>query len=397
LVSGNSPISARYFATEDYELIRKQVQDFAKEEVKPRTPNMESSRAVDYELARLIARQRWTSASYGQEYGGIGIGHGGKVAVLEELSVVNAAAGAAAQAGMIPTEVLLHLGDDEQKARWLPAIASGYCLPAIAVTEPETGGDLLAMQSHAELVGDTYVLNGRKASVGNAHVADMHIVIARTADGSSGLSAFIVEADRPGFEVAPHVPMLGLNGFSCGEVIMTNCRVPVANRIGLEGQGLIAAHTGSVLCGRPNLAAVALGLIRAAWEAAAQAGKDERLKHHQTVQQRVGMIRSKLIASRELLYGAVGRLDSGLPCDEELLGAKLEIVEAAEEATRAALRVCGSRGLYTNRPVERYFRDAPCLWFPAGTGDFQRFRLYQLPDGRRPQVSEMFVSPLALS
>lgn len=387
---------AGYRITASHEGLREQVRDFAVEVVRPLVPIMEKKRQVRDDLAKAIARQGWTSATYGPEYGGLHLGHYAKTIILEELARVSGAAAAIAQAGIIPAGALVHFGTDAQKNTWLTAIATGDCLPAIDVTEPRTGGDILAMESTGERVDkNTYVLNGHKASVGNSHVATVHLVIVRTGPGTDGLTAFLVETDRPGLDVPPHHEFLGLHGFSCGEIRLTNCRVPVTNRVGEEGQGLLVAYAASILYGRPNLAALSLGFQQAAWEAANEHVKDKRLRKHQTLQQRVGDMRRRLLNSRAVLYDAVDRLDQGLPCDEQLISAKLEIIEAAEITTREARTVHGAReGL--SGPVARRFRDAHCIEFPAGTSDVQRYRLFKIPQekGIRPQMSELFASPL---
>jgi alkylation response protein AidB-like acyl-CoA dehydrogenase len=386
-----------YRITESYEDLRKQVRAFAAEVVQPLVPIMERDREVRHDLAKAIARQGWTSATVGPEYEGLGLGHYAKTIILEELARENGAAAAIAQAGIIPTGALVHFGTDEQKNTWLPAIAAGDCLPAIDVTEPGTGGDVLAMRSRGERVDErTYVLNGRKVCVGNSHVATLHLVVVRTGEGSGGLTAFLVEADRPGISCPAHVPFLGLNGFSCGEVALTDCRIPAVNRVGEEGDGLLVAHAASILYGRPNLAALSLGLQQAAWEGVAERVKDERLRVHQTIQQRIGDIHRRLITSRVVLYEAVNRLDNGMACDEELIAAKLEVVKAAETTTREALNVHGAReGLFVDHPAERRFRDAHCIEFPAGTSDFQRYRLSLEALGRRNRpLSERFATPL---
>lgn len=217
---------------------------------------MEASRTADHELSRLIARQGWIGATIGSEYGGMGAGHLAKTIIIEELSRVSGAMGAMVQASQLGVAKIIHFGSDRQKKAWLPAIAVGDCLPTIAVTEPESGGHVLGMSASAVRDGDDYILNGRRVFVGNSHVGDLHGVVVRTGDGSKGLSAFLVEAGRPGFSLEPQKPAMGLHGFSFGELVFENCRVPAANRLGEEGDGLAVAYSSSVLYGRANLTAV---------------------------------------------------------------------------------------------------------------------------------------------
>jgi acyl-CoA dehydrogenase len=381
--------------TERNYLLREQVQAFADEEVVPRVPIMEASGKVDDELARLIARQGWTAVTYNQKFGGLGLGYRAKTIILEILSTASGAAGAIAQAGTIPAEAVVLFGDDRQRSYWLPQIAEGDCLPAIAVTEPKTGGDVLAMESTGRRVSGGYLLNGKKAFIGNAGVADMFVVVVRTGTEPKNLTAFIVEADRPGIEVLPHRPLLGLRGFSCDQVVMTNCFVPAENVLGEEGQGLQVAHAASIRSGRPNLAAVALGLHQAALKLTNRDVRgDERLRKHQVLRLRVAEVAAKLTASQIQLYDAVDRLDRGERCDRELASAKYLVTAAAEESANVALKNSGARGLIADSPHARTWRDVVCLEPPAGTSDFQLHRIDAIIGSDRRQMSELFAPPL---
>jgi acyl-CoA dehydrogenase len=381
--------------TERDDLLRKQVQTFADEEVIPRIERMEETEKVEDDLAKLIARLGWTAVTYNEKYGGLGLGYRGKTVILETLSTASGAAGAIAQAGTIPAEAVVLFGNEDQRACWLPAIAEGECLPAIAVTEPKTGGDVLAMESTGTFTNGEYVLNGRKASIGNAAVADMFIVVVRTGPDPKDLTAFIVEADRPGIEVLPHQPLLGLRGFSCDQVILTNCRVPAGNMLGDVGQGPEVAHAASIRSGRPNLSAVALGLHQAAWNLTNRhVRSDIRLRKQQILRLRVAEIAAKLTASRVQLYDAVDRLDRGAPCDRELVSAKYVVTKAAEESANAALKNSGARGLAADSPYARILRDVVCLEPPAGTSDFQLHRIDSIVGSDRVQMSQLFAPPL---
>jgi alkylation response protein AidB-like acyl-CoA dehydrogenase len=377
---------------------RELVLDFVREEVLPRIPRMEQSSQVDYDLPRLMAQMKWTSPSYGPEYGGLGLGQRWKVMMLATLAEFSGATSAVAQAGIIPTDAIVHHGNEEQKREWLERIACGDCIPAISVTEPGAGGDLLEIQTTAERVGETYVLNGAKDCVGNALPASMHVVIARTGPRelrSRSLSAFIVETDRPGFSYGRHVPLTGLRAFSCDEVRFDNCRIPAVNRLGEEGDGLLVAHTASLLAGRLNIAAMGLGLQQAACDAAyAALQKSERHKQHQVLQLRLGEMLSRLDESADLLLAAADLLDQGHPCDAKLVNAKKINVKNAIESTWDAILSGGARALKVTSPCERYNRDARCIEFPAGPEDFQRHRLFQLAGSTRKQLSERYPSPL---
>ena len=376
-----------YFTTQRLDRLRAEVHDFAEAEVRPRIAEMEASRTVQHELSRLIAEQGWIGVTISPEYGGMGLGHLAKTIIIEELSRVSGAMGAMVQASQLGVAKIVHFGNEVQKKTWLPLVSSGECLPTIAVTEPGAGGHVLGMTMTAERDGDYYVLNGSKVYVGNSHVGDLHGVVARTGPGSSGLSAFLVESDRPGFSLGEQVPAMGLHGFSFGELIFRDCRVPASNLLGVEGDGLSVAYSSSVLYGRANLTAVALGIHRALLEETA-AFSTERQRYGKSLHAlpsitlKLGQMQSRLMTARLAAYHAVHQLDQGLPCDAELMNAKLINVEYALDSARNAMEVHAAAGLFTDRPVERYLRDAHHIFAPAGTSDVQLLRLGEVALGR---------------
>ncbi len=242
------------------------------------------------------------------------------------------------------------------------------------------------MTSRAVRDGDDYVLDGRKIYVGNSHVGDLHGVVVRTGEGSKGLSAFLVEADRPGLRVGAQQQAMGLHGFSFGELFLDNCRVPAANLLGSEGDGLAVAYSSSVLYGRPNLTAVSLGIHQAVLDETARfCAERERygkpLAHLANIKIKLGRVQSRLLTARLAAYHAVHLLDQGLPCDAELMNAKLVNVETTLESARDAMDIHAACGLFTDRPVERFLRDAHHISAPAGTTEVQLLRLGELALG----------------
>jgi acyl-CoA dehydrogenase len=390
-----------YFTTERHDRLRRTVREFAETKVRPLIPEMEASKSVQHTLSRLIARQGWIGVTIGHQYGGMGLGHLAKTIIIEELSRVSGAMGAMVQASQLGVAKILHFGNEIQKETWLPAIASGDCLPTIAVTEPGSGGFVLGMEATAERDGDDYVLNGRKVYIGNSHVGDLHGVVVRTGTGSKGLSAFLVESDRPGLSLAPHKQAMGLHGFSFGELIFDNCRVPTVNLLGAEGDGLAVAYSSSVLYGRPNLTAVSLGIHRALVEettayATARIRYDKPLGELPSIKMKLGQMQSRIMTARLAAYHAAHLLDQGEPCDAELINAKLINVEYALDSARNAMEIHGAAGLFTDRPVERYLRDAFHIFAPAGTSDIQLLRLGETAMGTaRGQWSERFAEASA--
>ena len=392
--------TTRYFATPQHDRLRALVRDFAESKVAPRVAEMEESRSAHLELSRLIAQQGWLGVTVDPKYGGMGLGHLAKTIIIEELSRVSGAMGAMVQASQLGVAKIVHFGSVEQKKRWLPTVCEGTCLPTIAVTEPESGGHVLGMSATAERVADGYVLNGRKVFVGNSHVGDLHGVVVRTGTGSGGLSAFLVESAAQGLSLGPHRPAMGLHGFSFGELIFEDCHVPAENLLGAEGDGLAVAYSSSILYGRPNLTAVALGIHQAIVEHTVHfAQTHERygapLAELPTVKQKLGQLQSQLMTARLTAYYAAHQLDSGVPCDADLISAKLINVESSLDSARTAMEVHAAYGLDPGRHIERFLRDANHIYAPAGTSDVQRLRLAEVALGTyREQWSARFAEQL---
>ena len=329
-----------------------------------------------------MARQGWLGVTIDPAgMAGMGGGHLAKTVMIEEFTRVSGAMGAAFQALQLGASLIIDHGTEEQKQRWLPGVAEGTCLPTIAVTEPESGSDVLGIHATARRDGEHYILSGHKNFVGSVTIGTLHGVVARTGEGSRGLSAFLVESDMPGVSLPPHQPLIGFHGFSADELVLDNVRVPASHRLGAEGDGYKIASTASIGYGRLNLGAVALGLH--------QAIMDETVRFvqaHQryggpiartldTVLHNVGRIREGLLTSRLLLYTAAHLLDHGQATDEHLMAAKYRAVDNATEAGRIAMEIQAGHGLRGLLP--RLVQDTSCTWAPAGTGDVHRLRFGQ--------------------
>ena len=369
--------------------LRDEVRRFAERAVRPRVRAMETARAVEYDLAREIAARGWIGVTIPRRFGGMGLGHLAKTIVIEELARVSGAMGAMAQASQLGVAKVVHFGSERQKAFWLPRFAAGELLPTIAVTEPESGGHVLGMRGTAVRDGDDYILNGRKCFVGNSHIGHVHGVVMRTGPGSRGLTAFLVEHDRPGFRLGSLGSPSGLHGFSYGEIVFEDCRVPAENRVGDEGQGLDVAYSSSTLYGRPNLTAVALGIHQAILDDSVAFCRErelygEPLAKLPTVALKLGEMSSRLMTARLVAYHAVDLLDRGRPCDAELMNAKLVNTESALTSARTALEIFAGRGCQRDHHIERYLRDVTHTFPAAGTSDVQRLRLAQVALGDYP-------------
>ncbi|MFD0437301.1 acyl-CoA dehydrogenase family protein [Streptomyces chartreusis] len=398
--------TAYTYLTDDHLRLRNQAQEFGHSVIAPYIPRMEAAGThTNRELPRLMGEMGWCGVIINaDEYGGMGLDHLSKTILISETSYFSGAAGGILQASLIPTTAILYLGSEEQKRLWLPQIAAGLWA-TIAVTEPDSGSHVLGMDGTAHRKGKQWIINARKTFIGNSGIAGLHVVVVRT--GRPGdprsLSAFLVEADRDGIEVS-QPGLVGMHGFSCGNVHLRNVHVPATNLLGEVGDGLAAAYTASVVCGRPNLAATALGLHRRAMDETLdflrgrrrKTGKRHRetrqLSDHPVVKYRLADMESRLMTAERLAYDAVHLLDRGRPCDGELVQSKLFNNVAAGESLRDASSLHGGYAARTDHPITRLMRDIQLVGAPAGPDDVQRHRLTEKALGvDRTQWSEDFI------
>lgn len=367
---------------------------FAAEHVAPRALRMEAvPHRVEHKVAQLMADRAWFAVTVPTSFGGLGAGHVAKTILIHRIARVSAAAAAILQATLIPVGSLLHFATDEQKARWLPQVADGSLLLTIAATEPRVGGHIGGIETSAEHNGREWVITGSKLHIGNSHLAGAHVVIARTAaagvTASQALTAFLVESGRRGLKVADHRPGLGLHGFTAGRLELDHVRVPQANIIGDIGQGLAVGQSSSILYGRPNLAAVSLGIHEAVLDTTTSYLKGRpryngALSDLPVLRDRVGGMEARLRAARILAYQAVHLLDQGLPCDTELINSKYVNHRWAAQTAQDAMELHGAGALDTDNPIQRLWRDIQHTYPPAGTGEVQRIRLADAAFGESP-------------
>jgi alkylation response protein AidB-like acyl-CoA dehydrogenase len=400
------PPALRPYLTSRHELLWQEADAFAAEHVAPRAARMEATpHQVERKIADLMARRGWFAVTIPAAFGGLGAGHVAKTVLVHRIACVSAAAAAILQATLIPVGGLLHFATYEQKGRWLPQVADGSLLLSIAVTEPRAGGHIGGIETTAERAGTEWVLTGSKAHIGNSHLAGAHLVIARTAEPgvstSQALTAFMVESDRHGLSVSGHRAGLGLHGFSAGRLDLDQVRVPEDNVVGEIGQGLSVAQSSSILYGRPNLAAVSLGIhevVVATTTAYLKARSRYRgaLSDLPVLRDRIGDMEARLCAARILAYQSVHLLDQGLPCDADLINAKYLGHQWAMQSTQDAMELHGAQALDGDYVLQRLWRDIQHTYPPAGTGEVQRIRLADAAlNEDRPQWSERLAAEAA--
>jgi alkylation response protein AidB-like acyl-CoA dehydrogenase len=312
-----------------------------------------------------------------ESYGGLGLDLLTYIGVIEELAYGwMSLTGVVNTHTMAATLIMAH-GNEEQKQRWLPVMAAGDRRGALSLSEPDAGSDTRNISCRAVRDGDEYVLNGTKAWVTNGERAGIVALAART---DEGISAFIVEkepgAEFEGISVSKHVGKLGYKGVETVEMAYTDHRIPAANLIGESGRGL-PQILGVLEVGRINIASRAVGVARAAFDAALTYSQQrvtfgKPIAEHQAIQLKLADMATKVQAARLLTRDAAERKAAGLRCDVEAGMAKLFASETALEVATEAMRIHGGMGYTTELPVERYYRDAPLMVIGEGTNEIQR-------------------------
>ncbi len=318
---------------------------------------------------------------YDEEHGGIGASALMTLVAIEELSKVCATSGLIIAVQELGSLGIKLAGSEEQKQRFLPKLASGEWLAAYALTEPGSGSDSAAMRTTAVRDGEEYVLNGGKRFITNAGVAHVYVVFAKTDPGAghSGISAFVVEADAPGFEVGRIEPKMGIKGSTTGEVFFNDCRIPAANLLGEEGEGFRIAMR-ILDRSRPGIGAQGLGLAQGATDYALEYAKSREtmgtpIAQHQLIAGMLADMETKCEAARGLLYKVGQLIDEGADGQElTKLSAmsKLYCTDVAMDVTTDAVQVLGGYGYISEYPVERMMRDAKITQIYEGTNQIQR-------------------------
>ncbi|WP_066176085.1 acyl-CoA dehydrogenase [Bacillus marinisedimentorum] len=365
--------------SEEHEMLRKMIRDFAKNEVAPTAAERDEEERFDKKIFDQMAELGITGIPWPEEYGGIGNDYLGYVIAVEELSRVCASTGVTLSAHVsLAGWPLFKFGTEEQKQKYLTALAAGEKIGAYGLTEPGSGSDAGNMKTTAKRDGDHYVLNGSKIFITNGGYADIYIVFALTdpEKKQKGATAFIVEKDFPGFSVGKKEKKLGIRSSPTTEIIFEDCRVPVENRLGEEGDGFkIAMKT--LDGGRNGIAAQAVGIAQGALDAAVEYAKErEQFGKPIGLQQGVGFkladMATQIEAARLLTYQAAWRESEGLPYGKESAMSKLYAGDIAMQVTTEAVQVFGGYGYTKDYPVERYMRDAKITQIYEGTNEIQR-------------------------
>ncbi len=365
--------------TEEQEMLRKMVRDFAENEVEPTAAERDEEERFDREIFNQMAELGLTGIPWPEEYGGIGSDYVSYVIAVEELSRVCASTGVTLSAHLsLASWPIYKYGNEEQKQNFLQRLATGEALGAYALSEPGAGSDVVSMKTTAKRDGTDYILNGSKVWITNGGVADLYIVFAKTdaEKKHKGITAFIVEKGTDGFTFGKKEKKLGIRSSPTTELIFENCRIPAENVLGEEGDGFKIAMT-TLDGGRNGIAAQALGIAQGALDAAAAYAKGREqfgkpIAANQGISFKLADMATDIEAARLLTYQAAWLESAGKAYGKASAMSKLFAGDAAMRITVEAVQIFGGYGYTKDYPVERYMRDAKITQIYEGTNEIQR-------------------------
>lgn len=369
-----------YFLTEEQKMMVDVARKIAQEKIKPVREHYDETEEFPWPIVKELAQADLCGVYIPQEYGGFGSSTMNLVLVIEELCKVDGGISLALAATALGTFPILISGNEEQKKKYLPDIASGKKLAAFGLTEPEAGSDATAMRTTAKLEGDYYVLNGTKCFITNAGEAETYTVFAKTnpSRGARGISCFIVEKGTPGFEFGKKERKMGIRASVTRELIFNNCMIPKENLIGKEGHGLIIAQA-TLDSSRPGVAAQALGIAAGALDEAITYARTrvqfgQPISSFQAIQHMLADMATEVEAARCLLYQTARMMDAnpGKRTTKESAMSKLYASEVAMRVTTDAVQILGGYGYIREYPAEKMMRDAKITQLYEGTSQIQR-------------------------
>ncbi len=368
-----------FLLTEEQEMIRKMVRDFAKNEVAPTAAERDEEERFDREIFDMMGELGLTGIPWPEEYGGIGADYVSYAIAVEELSRVCASTGVTLSAHTsLAGWPVYKFGTEEQKQKFLRPMAEGKKMGAYGLTEPGAGSDVSSMKTTAKLDGEEYIINGSKIFITNGGEAEIYVVFAVTQPElkHKGVSAFIVEKGTPGFSFGKKEKKLGIRSSPTLEIIFEDCRIPKENLLGKEGEGFKIAMM-TLDGGRNGIAAQAVGIAQGALDAAVDYAKERKqfgkpIAAQQGLAFKIADMATKIEASRLLTYQAAWRESEGLSYGLESAMSKLFAGDTAMDVAIEAVQVFGGYGYTKEYPVERYMRDAKITQIYEGTNEIQR-------------------------
>jgi alkylation response protein AidB-like acyl-CoA dehydrogenase len=365
--------------SEDHLAVQDAVRTFVQAEIAPHAAAWDKSHSFPKLALRGLAELGCYGVAVPAEDGGAGLDYLALALILEEIAAGDGATSTIVSVNNCPVcSILMAYANAEQKAHFLQPLARGEMLGAFCLTEPHVGSEAGGLRTTARREGDDYVLNGVKQFITSGKNGDLAIVMAVTdkAAGKKGISAFVVPTSTLGYTVARVEDKLGQHASDTAQINFDNCRIPLANRLGDEGQGLKIALSG-LEGGRIGIASQAVGMARAAFDAALAYSKErtsfgQPIFQHQAVQFKLADMATQIEVARQMIHHAAALKDAGRPCLKEAAMAKLFASEMAERVCSAAIQVFGGYGYVSDFPVERIYRDARVCQIYEGTSEVQK-------------------------
>jgi len=359
--------------------LKRSVREFAEREIAPHVRKWDEASEFPLSTIKELGKLGLMGVVFPAELGGAGMGYVEYVTAIEELSRVDGSVGiiVAAHTSLCSNHIYL-AGNDAQKKKYLPKLASGECIGAWGLTEPSSGSDAGSARMVATRKGKDWVLNGTKTFITNGHYADVLVVIAVTdrAAHTHGLSAFLVEKNTKGFRPGKKEDKLGLRASDTSELIFEDCLLPAENLLGMEGQGFVDAMR--VLDGgRISIAALSLGMAQGAYEAALHYSKQRKqfgraISDFQAIQWKLADMATEIDAARLLTFRAASMKDAGLKTTQESSMAKLFASEVAVKCANESVQIHGGYGFIKDYPAEKFYRDVKLCTIGEGTSEIQR-------------------------
>ncbi|MDQ0270413.1 acyl-CoA dehydrogenase family protein [Cytobacillus purgationiresistens] len=368
-----------YLVSEDIEMLKRNVREFVQTEVEAVAMQIEKENKIPERIVDMAKEMGLFGLSIPEEYGGLGIGMVGKCALYEEIGATHngftTLIGGHTGIGSVG---IVEMGNEQQKQKYLPAMASGEKIGAFALTEPQAGSNATNLKTTAVRKGDKYILNGLKHYITNATEADVFTVMAVTdpSMGAKGITSFIVEKDFSGFKVGAVENKMGLRGSHSAEIIMEDCEVPVENVLGQEGRGYVNALT-ILTNGRAGLAARNLGSSQKLLDLSMAYAK-ERIQfnvpiiEHQAVAHMLAEMAVDIEALRSFTYRVANMVDEGKKVIKEAAMIKLYGSEVYNRVADKAVQIHGGIGYISDYPIERFYRDARITRIYEGTSEIQK-------------------------
>ena len=365
--------------SEDHRAVQDAVRAYVQDHIAPQAAAWDKNHHFPKAELRGLAELGCYGVAVPAEWDGAGLDYLALAVILEEIAAGDGATSTVVSVNNCPVcSILMAWANDAQKSQWLKPLARGEMLGAFCLTEPHVGSQADGLKTTAAKDGDHYVLDGVKQFITSGKNGDVAIVMAVTdkAAGKRGISAFIVPNRTPGYTVARIEDKMGQHASDTAQIVFESCRVPAANLLGEEGQGLKIALSG-LEGGRIGIAAQSVGMARAAFEAALAYSKErvafgKPIFEHQAVNFRLGEMATQIEAARQLIHHAASLKDAGVPCLKEAAMAKLFASEMAENVCSAAIQVFGGYGYVSDFPVERIYRDVRVCQIYEGTSDVQK-------------------------